>query len=85
MYFNMPRHVFGNIQAKLWPIYFKLGTVLTVLALLSNGAVLKMKGISPTPMGELQVSIMRYFLLPALEIQLIYKFVISMKNILLFH
>lgn len=58
MYFNMPRHVFGSIQAKLWPIYFKLGTSLTVLALLTNGAVLRMKNITPTPMQELQVSIM---------------------------
>ncbi|KAK3729718.1 hypothetical protein QZH41_019590 [Actinostola sp. cb2023] len=53
MYFNMPRHVFGHIQSKLWPIYFKLGTCLTVIALLTSGSVLRLKE-KKTPIEEFQ-------------------------------
>lgn len=54
MYFNMPRHVFGHIQSKLWPLYFRIGTSLTVIALLTNEAVLQLKE-KKTRIEEFQV------------------------------
>lgn len=50
----MPRHVFGHIQSKLWPLYFRIGTSLTVIALLTNEAVLQLKE-KKTRIEEFQV------------------------------
>ena len=35
MYKNLPRHMFGFIQSKLFPKYFLLGTVLMSLSILT--------------------------------------------------
>ncbi len=35
MYRHLPRHMFGFIQGKLFPKYFRLGTVLSFISLLT--------------------------------------------------
>lgn len=35
MYKVLPRHTFGNVQSKLFPKYFLLGTVLTTVAMVT--------------------------------------------------
>ncbi|XP_032231024.2 transmembrane protein 205 isoform X2 [Nematostella vectensis] len=40
MYLNMPRHVFGHIQSKLWPLFYCLGSGLSLLGILTNTAAM---------------------------------------------
>ncbi len=35
MYRHLPRHTFGNIQSKLFPKYFLLGTILSSVTFLT--------------------------------------------------
>ncbi|EDO46501.1 predicted protein [Nematostella vectensis] len=56
MYFNLPRHVFGEIQSKLWPLFFGIGGALSTLALLTNGAVMKLRSEKTTSEELMHVS-----------------------------
>ena len=39
MFKNLPRHVFGRLQSKLFPAYFKFSTVMVTLAILSAAPI----------------------------------------------